>query len=83
MSTLRGAVHKLSVFYIPKSKVAILKYINKLQASTIVVIKGDAITAGSNPILFANIGSVAPINLAIIIVKHKVMHIVNAIIALT
>ena len=34
----------------PNKIPAILKYISKEQASTIVVINGDAITAGSKPI---------------------------------
>ena len=38
-------------------------------ASTIVVIRGDAITAGSSPIFFARIGKTAPIIFATIIVR--------------
>ena len=38
-------------------------------ASTSVVINGDAITAGSNPIFFASSGSVEPIIFATIIVS--------------
>jgi hypothetical protein len=53
---------------------AILKYISKEQASTIVVIKGEAITAGSNPIFLASIGRVQPTNLATVIVINSVAH---------
>ena len=38
------------------------------------VIKGDAITAGSNPIFLASIGRVQPTNLATVIVINSVAH---------
>ena len=66
-------------FYMPNKIPAILKYISKEQASTIVVINGDAITAGSNPILFASIGSKLPISFAITIVTTNVKHTTAAI----
>ena len=49
-----------------------MKYATKDIASTIVVIKGLAITAGSNPILLAAIGSIQPTIFAIITVITKV-----------
>ena len=52
---------------------ATLKYINNEHVSTIVVISGLAIRAGSKPNLSAIIGSVPPINLAIITVKNRLM----------
>ena len=51
---------------------AILKYINSEIASTMVVINGLAITAGSKPIFFAIIGSTHPISFATITVKNRV-----------
>ena len=51
---------------------AIWKYVNKLTASTNVVINGLAITAGSNPIFLASIGKVHPITFATIIAINSV-----------
>jgi hypothetical protein len=51
---------------------AILKYINNDTASTIVVINGLAITAGSNFNFFAIIGREHPITLATHTVKINV-----------
>ncbi len=61
---------------------AILKYINNEQASTIVVINGEAITAGSNPSFLANIGSVQPTSFATVIVINKVAHTTKEIVKL-
>ena len=58
--------------YICKIEVAKVKYINRDKASTIVVIKGLAITAGSNPIFLAIIGSEQPITFATQTVNIKV-----------
>ena len=58
---------------------AILKYIIKLPASTIVVIKGLAITAGSILNFSANIGKIEPITLAKKIVKTNVIEITKEI----
>ena len=49
-----------------------LKYINNEHASTIVVINGLAITAGSKPNFLANIGKEQPINFETITVKINV-----------
>ena len=70
-------------FYIPSNLVAIVKYIINDIASTIVVIKGLAITAGSNPIFFANIGSVLPTILAHNTVIIRVKHTTSAIVTVT
>lgn len=51
--------------YKPSKCVAIWKYTINDRASTMVVMKGLAITAGSKPIFFARIGNVQPIILAI------------------
>ena len=48
-------------------------------ASTIVVIKGELITAGSKPIFFASIGSVEPINFANTISTTSVRQIARSI----
>ena len=48
---------------------AILKYINIEQLSTMVEISGAAISAGSSPTFFANIGSDEPIIFANITVQ--------------
>ena len=61
---------------------AILKYINNEQASTIVVINGEAITAGSNPSFLANIGRVQPTSFATVIVINKVPHTTKEIVKL-
>ena len=65
----------------PRTVTAILKYINNETASTIVVINGLAITAGSKPIFFAIIGRVLPTifahNMVIISVKHTIKAIVT------
>ena len=68
----------LFLYYKFRIKLAILKYTSKLQASTIVVIKGLAITAGSKPIFLASIGSEQPITLAMIIVIINVRQTHNA-----
>ena len=47
-------------------------------ASTIVVMKGLAITAGSKPIFFASSGSVQPTNFAQNTVTTRVRHMVSA-----
>ena len=59
------------------------KKTNNDMASTIVVINGLAITAGSNPSFFANIGRVHPINLAIIITTINVIHTTSDIVTPT
>ena len=51
---------------------AIAKYRISVTVSTIVVINGDAITAGSKPIFFAPIGRIVPINFANITAKKAV-----------
>ena len=66
----------------PNNMPAILKYISKEQASTIVVINGDAITAGSKPIFLASIGRVQPTILATVIVINKVPHTTKEIVKL-
>ena len=58
--------------YTCKISVAIAKYITSDKASTIVVINGLAITAGSNPSLFAKTGRLHPIILAIATAAIKV-----------
>ena len=58
--------------------VAKLKYTKSATASTIVVIKGDAMTAGSSPILLDTIGSVEPIIFAKSTVTTSVPHTTNA-----
>ena len=67
----------------PNIWTAIWKYTNSDIASTIVVINGLAITAGSNPSFLANIGNVHPINLAIITTIINVAHTINAILTST
>ena len=59
-------------FYNPRIAVAILKNIKTEQASTIVVISGEAIIAGSSFSFFASIGIVHPKSFAIITVKINV-----------
>ena len=61
-----------------KSSTAILKYIINDTASTIVVINGLAITAGSKPIFLAIIGREHPIILAIHTVNTSVIQTTNA-----
>ena len=58
--------------------VAILKYINSEQQSTIVVMSGVAIKAGSRRALLASIGSIAPIIFDIMTVAIIDMTIVTA-----
>lgn len=58
--------------YIPNIIVAIVKYTIKLRASTMVVISGPAIIAGSNFIFFAINGSVPPTTFDAITVTIKV-----------
>lgn len=55
------------------------KYANKATASTIVVIMGLAIIAGSRFSFLANMGKIAPTTLASMTVKYKLMHTVRAI----
>ena len=74
ISSKKGFRRILKPFYMPNKIPAILKYISKEQASTIVVINGDAITAGSKPIFLASIGRVQPTSLATVIVINKVPH---------
>ena len=64
--------------YSPKKALAIWKYTSKDKASTIVVIMGLAITAGSKCILSANIGRIAPIILASITVRNRAIHTILA-----
>ena len=61
-------------FYSPKIDTATLKYTSKAKASTIVVINGEAITAGSKPNFFAPIGKMDPTNFAITTVIANVIH---------
>src|SRR5699024_10756646 len=56
----------------PINILAILKYIIKLIASTIVVISGPAIIAGSSLAFLASIGNIPPITLAKVIVHIRV-----------
>lgn len=72
-------LHFFTNIYIPKSDVAILKYTINPKASTIVVIKGLAITVGSKPNFLVNIGSVQPINLATTTIINIVRHTTPAI----
>ena len=65
-------------FYNPKILTATLKYTSNAKASTIVVINGLAITAGSNPNFLAPIGKIEPTNLAITTVIAKVIHTARA-----
>ena len=66
----------------PSNNPAILKYINNEQASTIVVINGDAITAGSKPIFLARIGRVQPTSFATVMVISNVKHTTKEIVTL-
>ena len=56
----------------PSNAFAILKYTRSESASTIVVMKGLAITAGSKPSFLAQSGSVQPITFATSTVTHIV-----------
>ena len=58
--------------------VAILKYASRESASTIVVINGLAITAGSNPRRFAPTGSMQPISIAMSTALISVRQMVRA-----
>ena len=60
----------------PNNHVAVVKYIISAIASTIVVISGLAIIAGSTLSFLAIIGSIPPIIFAIITVKNTVKHTV-------
>ena len=60
------------IFYICNINVDILKYTNTDNVSTIVVIKGAAIIAGSHFIFLASIGNIQPNNFAIITVQISV-----------
>ena len=62
---------------------AILKYIINDTASTIVVMNGLAITAGSKPIFFASIGREHPIILATHTVNTSVIQTTNATVVVT
>lgn len=62
----------------PKNAVAILKNTNNDRASTIVVINGLAITAGSNPNFEATTGKIQPTSFATMTVKNKVKQTTNA-----
>ena len=62
----------------PKNIVAILKKTNNDSASTIVVINGLAITAGSKPSFEASTGKVQPTNFATTTVKNKVKQTTKA-----
>ena len=53
---------------------------SKDKASTMVVMNGDAMTAGSKPSFFANKGSVHPTNLAIMMVNTNEIDTTAAII---
>ena len=53
------------------------------RASTIVVIKGLAITAGSNPTFLASMGRVHPTTFAMNMVTTKVKHTTEAMVRLT
>ena len=66
-----------------KSVTAILKYMNNETASTIVVINGLAITAGSNFNFLAIIGSEHPITLATHTVNTNVEQTTNATLEVT
>ena len=69
----------ISFFYNPRIFVAIAKYTNSDIASTSVVINGPAITVGSNPNFFANIGKSEPIDFAAQTVTNNDKLITNAI----
>ena len=71
------------LFYICNTVTAILKYINSDTASTIVVINGLAITAGSNPSFLAIIGREQPITLATHTVRTKVEQTTSATLVVT
>ena len=58
---------------------AILKYISRDSASTVVVIKGLAMTAGSKPILLARMGIEHPTSFARTIVARSVRDTTSAI----
>ena len=58
--------------------VAILKYASSERASTMVVMKGLAITAGSNPRRFAPTGSMHPMSIAISTAAISVRQMVMA-----
>ena len=58
---------------IPMIRTDRLKKIRRVSASTIVVMKGLDMTAGSKPSFLAKSGSVHPTNLAIMIVKTRDM----------
>ena len=62
----------------PSSTDAIVKYTTSDRASTIVVINGLAITAGSSLHFLASNGSVQPINLAITIAINNTKETTNA-----
>ena len=59
-------------FYIPNNHVAVVKYNVSATASTIVVISGPAIIAGSNLIFFAIMGNTPPTTFANTTIKNKV-----------
>lgn len=65
------------LFYIGKSNIATLKNTKTEKVSTIVVISGDAIIAGSNLSFCATIGSIQPINSDKITISISVKPIVN------
>ena len=54
----------MGIFYTPKINTAKLKYTKTEQVSTIVVINGEAIIAGSNFNFLASIGKIQPKDLA-------------------
>ena len=62
----------------PKNIVAILKKTINDKASTIVVMNGLAITAGSKPSFDARTGNTQPTNFATITVKNNVKHTTKA-----
>ena len=61
--------------------VASAKYTDSEIASTIVVMSGDAMTAGSNPIFAATSGSVQPTSFAKQTTRTRVMHTMIAILS--
>ena len=62
---------------IPRIMIANLKYTSNDNASTMVVIKGLAMTAGSNPIFFAPKGNKQPTSMATTTDATKVRHTVR------
>ena len=67
-----------SYLHMCRKSPAIIKYVQSDIISVIEAIIGPAIRAGSMPIRFASIGSIAPMILAIITMRIIEQHTVNA-----